>query len=130
MGQECEGNAKNIHILRRKHIAAFRQIIGGPPQSTAHHLLAEQLAGESAQAQNMRHGLGIPALGEHSHRNYIADLLAALAPLSHGVHGLTKNGGGLFLAEFSFPAIIVFGSHIRCGSSLCLVHRLGINMDG
>ena len=44
-------------------------------------LLAEKLGAEGADAEDVRHGIGVPALGEHRDRDDAADLLAELAGL-------------------------------------------------
>ena len=55
-------HAKHVHKLGRVQ-ARFRvDVVGHAAQAPANHLLAQQLAGEGAQAHDVRHGLGVPAL--------------------------------------------------------------------
>ncbi len=67
--EECKRDAKDVDILRCKHITAFSQIIACPTKATANDLLTEQLAGECAKAQNVCHCFGIPAFGQHAEQS-------------------------------------------------------------
>ena len=60
-------------------------------QAAADDLLAEQLRAEGADAEDVRHGVGVPALGEHRDGDDALDLLAELARLADGVHHLAQQ---------------------------------------
>ena len=68
------------------------------PKATAHDLLAEKLGAESAHAEDVGDGVGIPALGEHGDGDDALDVLAQLAGLADGVHHLAEE---VFVGESS-----------------------------
>ena len=45
-------------------------------EAAADDLLTQELAAESAQSQDMRHGLCVPSFGQHADRNDVAHLFA------------------------------------------------------
>ena len=67
------------------------QFVGHAPQPAADHLLAQQLAGEGAQAHDVGDVLRVPAFGQHGHRNHVLQVLAGLAALADGVHHLAQQ---------------------------------------
>ena len=115
MGQEGKRNTKDIDILRREQFRAFGQVITGAAQATTNDLFAKQLAGKRPQAQNMCDRLGIPALGQHTNGNYVANLFAGLTFLADSIHHFTQSSSGI-------------GFSTGCG--FCLIQRLGINAQG
>ena len=64
-----------------------------PPQAAADDLLAQELAAERADTEDVGDGVGVPALGEHGDRDDAADVLAELALLADGVHRLAQQVG-------------------------------------
>ena len=69
----------------------------------SHHLLAEELAGEGPQAHDVGHGLGVPALGEHSHRDDVLDPGAGPPRPTHRVPLLAQGLGDLVLGHSPSP---------------------------
>ena len=55
------------------------------------HLLAEQLGAEGAHAEDVCHGINVPALGEHRDADHAFDVFAELARLAHRVHHLAEE---------------------------------------
>ena len=69
-------------------------VVGGvahAAQRAADDLLAEQLRAEGAHAEDVRDGVGIPALGEHRDADDAPDVLAELARLADGVHHFAEQ---------------------------------------
>ena len=60
-------------------------------QRTPDDLFAQKLGAESAHAQNMGHGVGIPAFRQHGNRNDAADRSTQLTVLAHGIHDFAKQ---------------------------------------
>jgi hypothetical protein len=75
LGREVEGDAKHIGVFDVEQFLLV-QVVGLPPQGPADDLFAEQLGAESAHAEHMGDGVGVPALGEHGHRYDAADGIA------------------------------------------------------
>ena len=48
-------------------------------QTAPDHLLAQELSTEGANAENVRHGVRVPAFGQHGHGHHAANLLAEAA---------------------------------------------------
>ena len=68
-------------------------LVGNAAQAATDDLLAKKLRPEGAHAQDVRHGVGVPALGQHRHRDDAADIGAKLAGLPDRVHHFAKNVG-------------------------------------
>ncbi|MGA7263084.1 MAG: hypothetical protein WBX30_19625 [Stellaceae bacterium] len=62
-----------------------------PAQRAADDLLAQQLRAESPDAENVGHGVRVPALGQHRHRDDAADALAEAAGFADRVHDLAQK---------------------------------------
>ena len=84
--------------------------IAHAPQRPPHHLLAEQLRAERAYAENMRDGVGIPALGEHGDADDTLNVFAELAGLADRVHHLAQQ---VFVSEILGIAARESGRGIR-----------------
>jgi hypothetical protein len=78
-GDEGERHAVHVGVLRLEEALVVRGV-GPSAQTAAHHLLAQELRAERPHAQDVGDGVGVPALGEHGHRDHAADLLAELVP--------------------------------------------------
>ena len=63
----------------------------------------------------MRNGLRIPALGQHTNRNHIANLLTGFSFLTYSIYHFTQSSSGLSFAT---------------GCRFCLVQCFGINAQG
>ena len=60
-------------------------------QPAADHLFAQELRAEGADAEDVRHGVRVPAFGEHRHRHDAPHALAELAGLADRVHHLAQQ---------------------------------------
>src|SRR5439155_22505432 len=85
-GNECKGDAVNLGVFGLVPARVLIDGVAAATQAPADDLLAQELAAERADAEDVGNGVGIPALGEHGHRYDAADVLAELAPLADGVH--------------------------------------------
>ena len=96
-----ERDAVDIDVLGRQQSlpsSSGSGVVVHPPQPAAHDLLAEQLAAERPDAQDVRDVVGVPALGEHGDGHDAADVLARLARLAHGGDDPPQFlGGGLLV---------------------------------
>ena len=88
--RKVEGDAENVGILHVE-AAVVVQVIGLPAQGAANHLLAQQLGAEGANAENVRDGVGIPALGQHGNGDDATDRSAKPTGLAYGVHDLAQQ---------------------------------------
>ena len=79
--QEGERHAEDVDVLGLEEAGLGIHLVGRAAQAPPDHLLAQELAGEGPQAHDVRHGLGVPAFGEHPDRDHVLDLLARLAGL-------------------------------------------------
>ena len=78
-----------------------------PRPTTCSH---KQLRAERAHAENVRDGVGVPALGEHRHGDDAADVLAELAGLADGVqHFAHQVFVGQVLGVAAGKALAVLG---------------------
>ena len=77
--QQLERHAVDVDVLRLREIGVV-----GAPQAAADDLLAEELALERAQAEDLGHVPRVPALREHRDRDQAAHLLARLPGLADG----------------------------------------------
>ena len=103
VGEEGEGDAEDIHILRGEAAGLRVEVVGGAAEAPADDLFAEQLRSEGAQTHDVGHGLRVPALGEHPDRDHIADAFAGLAALADGVHLLAESAGPLLRGRSVAP---------------------------
>ncbi len=62
-----------------------------PTEGTAHHLFAQKLCAEGTNAQDVSHGIGVPAFGQHRDGNNATHLLAEPFWLADGVHHLAQQ---------------------------------------
>ena len=92
-GDEREWHAVDLGVLGLEPASVWVDGVVAPPQAAADDLLAEQLAAERADAEDVGDGVGVPALGEHGDRDHAADVLAELALLADGVHRLAQQVG-------------------------------------
>ena len=92
LGGEVEGDAQHVGVLDVEEVVVV-EVVGLPPQRPTHHLLAQQLGSEGANAQHVRDVVGVPALGEHRHRHHAPDAAAQPARLAHRVHHLAQDVG-------------------------------------
>jgi hypothetical protein len=86
-GDERERDAVDLGVFRVEHPGVVDGI-PHPAQAAPHDLLAQQLRAEGAHPQDVRHGVGVPALGEHGDRDHALDALAEFARLADRVHHL------------------------------------------
>ncbi len=117
-------------------------VVGGvahAPQGAADHLLAQQLRAKGAHAENVRHGVGVPAFGEHGDADDAADVFAELAGLADGVHHFAEQifvgeavaiaageaGAvvGLELVNFTGGDLLEIVAHGLAGFELPAVHQ-------
>ena len=75
-----------------------------PAQAPAYHLLAQQLAGEGAQAHDVGHVGGIPTFREHRYRGDVLQFLPGLATFADSVDQLAQLFF-LFQLQQGFDAI-------------------------
>lgn len=70
-------------------------------KAAADDLFAQKLRAESPKAEDMGHGVGVPAFGQHRYRDDTANLLAEPARASDRVHHLAQQ---FALARFALRA--------------------------
>ena len=92
-GDERERHAVDLGVLGFEAAGLGVGGVAAPAQPAADDLLAEQLAAEGADAEDVGDGVGVPAFGEHRHGDDAADVLAELALLADGVHRLAQQVG-------------------------------------
>ena len=92
-GDERERHAVHLGVLGLEPASVWVDGVVAPPQAAADDLLAQQLAAERADTEDVGDGVGVPALGEHGDRDHAADVLAELALLADGVHRLAQQVG-------------------------------------
>ena len=90
LGGEVERDAEDVGVLDVEQ-ALLVQVVGLPAQRAADHLLAEELRAEGAHAEDVRDGVGVPALGQHRDRDDAADRAAKPAVLADRVHDLAQQ---------------------------------------
>jgi exopolysaccharide biosynthesis WecB/TagA/CpsF family protein len=118
VGQEGERDAENIHILRPKQLRSGLEFVAGSPEASANDLLAQQLAGEGAQAHDVRYCPGVPALAQHTYGDNVAKSAALLTRPAHRVdHAAQELRPGLMLqacalAEKNKWGIYLYGTNI------------------
>ena len=87
---ERERHAVHLGVLGREHVVLVGHV-GGAAQRPPHDLLAEELRREGADAEHVRHRVGVPALGEHRDADDALDLLAQAPGLADRVHDLAQQ---------------------------------------
>ena len=100
-GRNVNGTPKMFTYSGIEQAGVGIDFVGRAAKTAAHDLLAEELAGEGAQAHDVRHGLGVPAFREHADGNHVLNLLARLADLPDGVDLLAQHFGLLFLSQLA-----------------------------
>ena len=90
LGREVEGNAEDVGVFDVEQ-PFLVQVVGLAAQRAADDLLAQELGAEGADAEDVRDGVGVPALGEHRDGDDAADGAAELAGLADGVHDLAQQ---------------------------------------
>ena len=63
---QFERHAEHLGGLLREQ-AILTEGVMPTPQGTAYHLFAQQLGSERAQTDDVGHGIGVPAFGQHGH---------------------------------------------------------------
>ena len=89
-GKPLNGTPKMSAYSGVEH-AVVADGVAPPAQPAAHHLLAQQPRAERPHAEDVRHGVAVPALGEHRHGHDAADVLAELARLADRVQHLAHQ---------------------------------------
>jgi hypothetical protein len=92
-GDEGEWHAVDLGVLGGEAAGVGVDGVTTSAQPAPDYLLAQQLAAERADPEDVGDGVCIPALGEHGDRDDAADVLAELAPLADGVHRLAQQVG-------------------------------------
>ena len=90
LGGKVKGNAENVGVLDIE-FSILVQIIRLPPQRAPDDLLAQQLCAKRANAQNVRDGVGVPALGQHRNRNDTANRFAQASGLADRIHHFAQQ---------------------------------------
>ena len=117
--EPAERHAEDVGVLRGQH-AVVADGVAPPPQPAAHHLLAQQPRAERPHAEDVRHRVAVPALGEHRHGHDAADVLAELALLADRVQHLAHQvfvGQVLGVAAGEPPRYSALKSSIWCAAS-------------
>ena len=73
---EIERDAHDVGIFDVEQAGLGVEVIRLATQAAPDHLLAQKLGAEGADAEDVRHRVGVPAFGEHRDRHHAADLLA------------------------------------------------------
>ena len=92
-GGEVERDAHDVGVFDVEQAGLGVEIVGLAAQAAPDHLLAQKLGAEGADAQDVGDGVGVPAFGQHGHRDDAADLLAEAAGTADGVHHLAQQCG-------------------------------------
>ena len=85
-----ERNAHDLGVLDIEQFAILARLIGQPAQASANYLLAQKLGAKGADPENVGDGVGVPALGQHRHRDDATDLLAEASLAPDRVHDLAQ----------------------------------------
>ena len=88
--REVKGYAQHVGVFHVEH-AVFVQFVGLAAQRATDDLFAQQLRSEGTNAQDVGHRVGVPALGEHGHRDDAADICSQAAFLTDRVHDLAQQ---------------------------------------
>ena len=121
LGGEVEGDSKDVGILDVEQ-PLFIELVRLPPQRPADDLLAEELGAEGPDAEDMGDGVGVPALGEHRHRDDTPNPAAERARLADGVHHLAEQ---VLVGEISGVLLAAGAFHDLPPKSLDLVSGHG-----
>ena len=106
---EFVGDAEDVGVFGAGLLRVGVGFEGGAAEGAAGDLLAEQLGGEGAEAEDVGDGFGVPALGEHADGDDAADLLAGFALAADGVEDVAdgldlllfgRAGGGVQFGLF------------------------------
>ncbi len=111
-------------------------------KAAADYLLAKKLRAECSNAENVRHGVCVPAFCEHRDRHYALDLLAEFFRLADCVHYFAKDvlvrevfdirsrkASAIFIfkfLDFDGGDFLEFGAHGAAGFELLAVHQDGV----
>jgi hypothetical protein len=76
LGVEVERDAQHVGVLDVEQTVVRSARSGLAAQRAADDLLAQQLGAEGAHAEHVGDGVGVPAFGEHRHRDHAADRVA------------------------------------------------------
>ena len=90
-GGEVERHAQHIGILHVEQTSRLIQVVGLPAERATDHLLAQQLCAERADPKHVGNGVGVPAFGEHGHRDDAANGLAQTVHFANGVRHLAQQ---------------------------------------
>ncbi len=82
-----------MRVLRWKLAGLAVEKVFAPPEGAASDLFAQELRAESAQADDVRDRVCVPAFSEHRDRDHAAHVGAKLPALAHGVDDFTENPG-------------------------------------
>ncbi len=88
--RNVNGTPEDLGVLGLEH-AVGRRVVARPAERPADNLLAQQLGPECADAQDVSHGVGVPALGEHRDRHDAPDVRAQPVRLADGVQDLAQD---------------------------------------
>ena len=120
-GHERERDAVDLRVLGSE-LAVLADDVRAPAQPTADDLLAQQLASERSDSEDVGDRIGVPSLGEHRHRHDAADVFAEPALLPDGVHDLAQK---VFVGELVHvgtrvpePVLVLEHLDLVCGSLL------------
>ena len=105
MRQKRERHSEDIYILRFEATVRRQLVVGRTAQPTSHNLLAEKLACKRSQAHDVGHSLGVPAFGEHAHRNHVLDAFTLRTYSPDGIHLAAQQLGFLFLRQLAPRAV-------------------------
>ena len=89
-GREVEGDAENVRVLDAQQVFSV-EIAGLAAEGASDHLLAQQLGTEGPHPENMGHGVGVPALAQHGHRDDAAYRFTEPSRFPDGVHDLPEQ---------------------------------------
>ena len=107
MGEESEGDTKDVDVFGRKEAGLLVDIVTGAPEPPADNLFAEELAGEGPEAHDVRDRPGGPALGEHADGDDVLDLCARLTGFPNGIDLLPEVESPFFFGEWPVRLFIL-----------------------
>src|SRR5438309_7517517 len=88
---EREGDTVDVDVLRRQQPGLRVWRVAHPPETTADHLLAQELALERPDPEDVRHVGRVPAFSEHRDGDHTTDVLTWIAALPDGVDDLSQR---------------------------------------
>src|SRR6478752_7245588 len=80
-----EWDPVDLSVFRLELVGLLVEGVRPTAKTSAHDLLGEQLRPERSNAEDMGHGVGIPAFGEHRDRHNTTDVLAKPTGLADGI---------------------------------------------